>query len=71
MVLPHLRRFGLLDGTRFRAGLDIRVAAIGEKTRHFLKDEGVEVIAVAQHPSAEGLVNAIKTADRAVPNAIV
>ena len=71
MVLPHLRRLGLLNGTNLRAELHIKVAAIGGTTRKFLEDEGVEVNAVAEHPSAEGLSTAMKRADGVVRNAIV
>ncbi len=68
MILPHLRRLGdmfRMNDIATAAGqpsLQVRVAAIGETTRTFLKGEGMGVDAIAEEPSAEGLVKAMNQA---------
>lgn len=64
MALSYLRRPGMLSSTDGSGGLRerVRIAAIGEMTRRFLEDQGVEVDAVAEEPNAEGLVEAIRRA---------
>ncbi len=64
MALSYLRRLGMLSSTDGSGGLRerVRIAAIGETTRRFLEDQGVEVDAVAEEPNAEGLVEAIRRA---------
>ena len=38
----------------------VKIGAIGETTGQFLRDQGLEVKAVAKDPTAEGLSSAIK-----------
>jgi uroporphyrinogen-III synthase len=51
-ALPHLEPL-------MRSERRVKVAAIGEKTRSFLAENGVKVDAVAEEPNAAGLVQAL------------
>lgn len=56
-ALPHLQ--SLMASERA-----VQIAAIGEKTRSFLVENGIKVDAVAEEPNAAGLVQALQRAAR-------
>lgn len=65
-VLPNLSTLEIppSTGSTGKREWNVRVAAIGDTTRRYLLEEaGVRVDAVAEEPSAEGLVEAIRKAD--------
>ncbi|KAI0063335.1 tetrapyrrole biosynthesis uroporphyrinogen III synthase [Artomyces pyxidatus] len=62
-VLPHLRVYFDILPASAALQRQARIAAIGPTTGDFLRSEmGVHVDAVAERPSAEGLVRALRTA---------
>lgn len=57
-ALPQLE--GLVEPKGGARGGQVKIAAIGEKTRAFLEESGIQVDAMAIEPNAEGLVQALR-----------
>ncbi|ORX33594.1 tetrapyrrole biosynthesis, uroporphyrinogen III synthase [Kockovaella imperatae] len=62
MVLAHLSQRQELSPRAGAASSRYRIAAIGQTTRKFLEDRGYRVDAVADEPTAYGLLHSVKDA---------
>jgi uroporphyrinogen-III synthase len=62
-AIQHLERLGVDLRNSKAAWTRGKVGAIGETTRKYLEGKGVKVDAVAEEPTAQGLLRAMRQSD--------